>query len=147
MEFAIPAWSPWTRADTEILEKVQMRAVNQISGLQGRSYEEKLKELGLNSLESKRERFDLIHTFKILNGNDAVDSGIWFRQVGNEVLQITRNTSYHRNLVPTRSKTDQRNYFFSNRVVEVWNALPIPIKEAPTLNKFKLLLDEHRGNQ
>ena len=72
---------------------------------------------------------------------------LWTVEFGNEVLQITRNTSYHRNLVPTRSKTDQRNYFFSNRVVEVWNALPIPIKEAPTLNKFKLLLDEHRGNQ
>ena len=69
MEFVIPAWSPWTRADTEILEKIQMRAVNHISGLQGRSYEEKLKELGLESLESKREMLDLIQTFKILNGN------------------------------------------------------------------------------
>ena len=69
MEFVIPAWSPWTRADTEILEKIQMRAVNHISGLQGRSYEEKLKELGLESLESRREMLDLIQTFKILNGN------------------------------------------------------------------------------
>ena len=65
------------------------------------------KRVGSRVPESRWERFDPIQTFKILNGIDAVDSEIWFRQVGNEVLQITRNTSYDRNLVPTRSRTDQ----------------------------------------
>ena len=40
----IPAWSPWTAADIEKLEKVQKRAVNLISGLKGANYEEKLVE-------------------------------------------------------------------------------------------------------
>ena len=53
--------------------------------------------LGLESLESRKERFDLIQTFKILNGIDAVDSEVWFTQVGKEVVQIARNTSYHKN--------------------------------------------------
>ena len=39
---AIPAWSPWTAANIEILKKVQRRAVNLISGLNGVNYEEKL---------------------------------------------------------------------------------------------------------
>ena len=73
--------------------KIQIRAVNHILGLQGRSYREKIKELGLESLERIREQCDLMHTFKILNGIDVVDSEIWLRQMGNEVLQETHPTT------------------------------------------------------
>ena len=34
-----------------------------------------------------------MHTFKILNGIDVVDSEIWLRQMGNEVLQETHPTT------------------------------------------------------
>ncbi len=44
LEFASPAWSPWLEADKEVLEKVQKRAVNMISGLKAKTYEEKLRE-------------------------------------------------------------------------------------------------------
>jgi len=81
LEFAIPAWTPWTATDIEILEKVQRRAVNLISGLKGANYEE-LVELGILSLEKRRIRYDLIQTYKILSGIDKVDSSIWFRTVG-----------------------------------------------------------------
>jgi len=62
LEFAIPAWTPRTATDIEILEKVQRRAVNLISGLKGANYEEKLVELGILSLEKRRIRYDLIQT-------------------------------------------------------------------------------------
>ncbi len=45
LEFVSPAWSPWLEADKEVLEKVQRRAVNMISGLKATTYEEKLREL------------------------------------------------------------------------------------------------------
>ena len=51
LEFASPAWSPWLEADKEVLEKVQRRAVNMISGLKAKTYAEKLRELGLTTLE------------------------------------------------------------------------------------------------
>jgi hypothetical protein len=51
LKFASPAWSPWLEADKEVLEKVQKRAVNMISGLKAKTYEEKLRELGLTTLE------------------------------------------------------------------------------------------------
>ena len=41
LEFASPAWSPWNETDKSTIEKVQIRAVNQISDLQGKTYEEK----------------------------------------------------------------------------------------------------------
>ena len=54
-----------------------------ISGLNGSSYEEKLQELGLETLEERRKRLDLIQTFKIVKGFDKVDSKIWFETFEN----------------------------------------------------------------
>jgi len=51
LEFASPAWSPWQEGDKECLEKVQRRAVGMIAGLKSRDYSERLKELGLTTLE------------------------------------------------------------------------------------------------
>ena len=36
-------------------------------------YEDRLKELGLTTLESRRERWDLIQTYKIINMVEEVD--------------------------------------------------------------------------
>ena len=43
LEFSVSAWCPWTAADKDVLERVQCRAVNMISGLSGRNYEDKLQ--------------------------------------------------------------------------------------------------------
>ena len=66
LEYATPAWSPWNKGDIDRLEKVQERAVRQVRGLKGKNYEDKLKELGMDSLEERRQRFDMIAAFKIL---------------------------------------------------------------------------------
>ncbi len=73
MEFASPAWSPWSEADKGVLEKIQRRAVGMVSGLKGQSYEEKLLELNLPSLEERRLQADMVQTFKIVKGIDRVD--------------------------------------------------------------------------
>ena len=142
LEFASPVWSPWHIGDIEILEKVQRRAVNFITGLKGVTYEDKLKELGILSLVDRRSRADLIQVFKILKGIDDADSSTWFTLVGQEPQRVTRNTSYHGNLVATRSKSDIRLNFFTNRVVSRWNGLPTDVKDFRTLNIFKSKLDE-----
>ena len=55
VEFAVPAWSPWTRADIDLLENAQRRAVRMVSGPRGKAYDESLKELNLMSLEQSRD--------------------------------------------------------------------------------------------
>ena len=52
----------------ELMEKVRIRMVRMVSGLKGRNYQEELKELGLETLETRRRRYNLIQTFKILRG-------------------------------------------------------------------------------
>ena len=39
-----------------------------ISGLTGKSYEEKCEELGIETLEARRKKQDLYEAFKILKG-------------------------------------------------------------------------------
>ncbi len=53
---------PWQDGDKDCLERVQKRTVGMISGLAGRTYEEKetLKELGIVKLEERRHQMDML---------------------------------------------------------------------------------------
>ena len=72
LEYAVQTWSPWLQRDKDLLEDVQKRAVRAVSGIAG-SYSEKLSLLNLPSLTTRRERGDMIQTFKIVNKIDNVD--------------------------------------------------------------------------
>ena len=57
-----------------MLEKIQRRATKLIPELRDLTYEERLKECGLTTLETRRLRGDQIEVFKILNGYENIDS-------------------------------------------------------------------------
>ena len=79
LEYCIQAWSPYLRKDIDMLETIQRRATKLIPGLRDLRYEERLKECGLTTLETRRLRGDQIEVFKILNGYENIDSNIFFR--------------------------------------------------------------------
>ena len=143
LEFSSTSWSPWTAADIEIIEKVQKRAVRMISGLTGQTYEEKLVELNLPSLEMRRYQSDMIQTFKIIKNIDAVESSSWFNLVGENPRRHTRLTANPLNIIATRQNNEIRRNFFSQRVPDQWNNLPDEIKSSRNLKVFKSKLKHH----
>ena len=51
------------------------------TNLQAKTYEGRLLEASMTSLQARRERGDMITTFRIMQGFDRVDRGIWFQTV------------------------------------------------------------------
>jgi len=89
LEYCSIAWSPWTEGDKEVLEKVQRRAVRAVTNLRSHTYEGRLQELGLDSLEERRKRGDLIEAYKVFSGKDNVDPKSWFRRSGTTEIGAT----------------------------------------------------------
>ena len=81
LEFAVAAWSPWTHGDIDSLERVQKRAISMVSGLGNKTYEERLQELGLTTLEARRDEICLSEMFKIMRGISNVNYNTWFDTV------------------------------------------------------------------
>jgi len=63
---SVHLWGPQYKKDMGLLERVKERAKKMIIGMEHLSYEEKLKELTLFSLERRRLRGDLISSFQCI---------------------------------------------------------------------------------
>ena len=115
-----------------------------VSGLKGRSFLDKLKEVNLTTLEERRVRGDMIQTFRIVQGLDNVEMGTWFKFANEREREGAVNTRLNRDttrLVEMESRYENRRNFFSQRVPSKWNTLPESTRQQTTVLNFKAAYD------
>ncbi|GAB0175476.1 hypothetical protein GRJ2_000012800 [Grus japonensis] len=112
-------------------------AMEMIRGLKHLSYEDRLTELGLFSLEKRQLQGDLIVAFQYLKGPT--------RKLERACSDRTRGNGLK--LKEGRFRLDVRKNFFPVRVLRPWHRLPREAVAAPgSLEVFKTRLDEALGN-
>jgi hypothetical protein len=142
VEYAVPAWSPHYLKDKELLERVQHRITRMIPGMKNKSYENRLVELNLWSLEERRNRADIIEVFKIYKGFSAIRFEDLFTK-----CNTVRTRGHTAKVLKKRCKTDLRKFFFSERVIDRWNSLDQKCIEAESINAFKNNLSRLRNTR
>ena len=97
-----------------------------------------LEEIGLSTLQDRRERGDLITMFKLVNGIEKIDR----EDLVVKVEEQERRTRGHmKKLKKSQCLGDIKKYRFPHRTIEIWNNLKEEVVAAKSVHKFKEKLD------
>ena len=149
LEYAACVWNPSAKKDIKALERVQQRVTKLPVCLRDLSYEERLKQLNLTTLEDRRERGDAIQLFKI---NIGINNINWYHPVGqpsrgNLEGPVTGVRGLDHRMSSQLTNVRAREKFFSNRVVSIWNNSPSLIWKSKSVNGFKNSYDKFSKNK
>ena len=116
-----------------MLESVQRRATKMVPEMKNCDYATRLQKLALPSLSYRRKRGDMIEVYKYTHGLYTVSA------MPVEVEEkTTRGNNYKLN--KKRSSTTRRLTFFSMRVVNAWNSLPVnAVSDKGALYRIQIL--------
>jgi len=104
-----------------------------IQGMEHICYEERLRELGLFSLEKGSLQRDLVTTFQYLKGAHRKYGDKHFSRA---CCDNMRGNGFK--LKEGRFRLDVRKEFFTMRVVKHWNRVPREVVDAPSPETFKV---------
>ena len=139
LEYCCPLWHPIKVSDIQELESVQRTFTSKIAGMKHLHYWDRLTQLSLMSLQRRRERFIILHMWKILNGKTSNDLNIAFvsrPRLGNLAVIPPKNKS---------SSAANQTLFDSSFAVQgpiLWNAMPHHLNSIQDLEQFKSKLTQ-----
>ncbi len=92
IEDSSSVWSPYLKKDISTLERVQRRATKLVASIKDLSYSDRLRNLGLPTLEYRRIRYDMIQVYKLFHGIDYINNM-------ENLLQVEQNSRARGNTV------------------------------------------------
>ena len=141
IEYGNPVWSPYLKQDINAIENIQKNFTKSIHGMKKKSYHERLMLLRLPSLEFRRLRGDMIEVYKIVHEiYDPITTNKLFTRIPEHSNTRKANTL---NLLKKRTNNTPFQKFFTNRIINTWNALPNDVVNAINVNSFKNKIDAH----
>ena len=140
LEYCIQLWGLHYRKNVELLERVQRRAMKKIRGLEHLLCKDKLRELGLFSMDKRRLPGDLIAAFQYFKGDYKLEGNQLFTRVDSD---RTRGNSFK--LKEGRFRLDIREVLHRESG-EVLAQAAREVVDAPPLEEFKTRLDRVLGN-
>ena len=139
LEYASCVWCPHLKKNRDLIEQVQRRATRLVPETKGLPHNSRLIELQLPTLNYRRQRTDIIQTFKIIKRIDSVNQDCRCPQCPSERMfqKASGTTRGHSEKLQTQRATGYRHHFFATRVVKMWNSLSDNTVQATTVNELK----------
>jgi hypothetical protein len=133
-EYCCPLWNPIRINNIKAIEDVQRFFTKRIAHLGDMSYWDRLKVLKLQSLQRRRERYVIIHVWKMLNNIAPNDIKMEFHH--HQRLGWTAKLPPHSKNATQAAKT-LYDASFAVHGAKLWNILPKDVKEHTNLDGFK----------
>ena len=120
LKYCMQCWAPPFKNDVQVLECIQRRATELVTGLEGTSYGEQMRTLDLSRLERRRLRGNLIALCSCPRRGCGKGGAELFSLESSD--RMPGNGS---KLCPSgRFSLDTSKLIFLERVVKHWNRLP-----------------------
>ena len=132
-------WNPAKESDIKKIGGVQRRALRCVKGFKDLSYPDRLNKSGMVTLKERRLKYDMVQTYRCL-----VKGDIKLEKV-KERHKVNTRCAENENLVKEKCKTNVRQQYFSNRIVNDWNHLPLEIRSSENVHSFKSQLNMFYG--
>ena len=140
LEYGSCVWSPHLSKDIKRIEGIQRRATKLIPDLEELPYIDRMKSLGLPTLEYRRDRADMIQIYKSIHNLDELKWDNMFS------LSTGGLRGHNLKFIKMKSHNNIRFNTFSQRSVNLWNKLTCETVNASSINVFKSLLNKEDWN-
>ena len=132
LEYCSVVWSPHYYYLIDKIEGVQRFFTKKLERLGNTPYPTRLILLQLESLEYRRLIHDLVLCYKIQHR--LIDTELYHAF---PLSAYTTTRGHLFKLYKVQCSIDATKYFFSNRIIDVWNALPVSVVTSHTIASFK----------